>query len=128
MSATDELRRLLDERGVAWEDVSPIPSMSPWKTSFMSFTGEEISIAHYDESKWLMGAMVFHTPGQVVAATLGPDTAALRGLAEGLYSMASEMHAILRNSDQSLLAGYYGACLKSARDKMRELGIGEVDG
>ena len=70
-SSTKILRRLLDERGVEWEDASPVPSMKPWKTSFTSFTGEEVSIGAYDEPKWLMGTMVFHTPEQAIAATLG---------------------------------------------------------
>ena len=71
MTATDELRRMLDERGVEWEDNSPVPSMKPWKTSFTSFTGEEVSLGCYDEPKWIMGAMVFLTPEQAIAATLG---------------------------------------------------------
>ena len=74
-TATDVLRRLLDERGVKWEDASPVPSMKPWKTSFTSFTGEEVSIGAYDEPKWLMGTMVFHTPEQAIAATLGATDA-----------------------------------------------------
>lgn len=74
MTATDELRRLLDERGVKWEDDTPVPSMKPWKTSFTSFTGEEVSIGCYDEPKWIMGTLVFHTPEQAIAATLGPFT------------------------------------------------------
>lgn len=71
MSATEVLRRILDERGVEWMDVSPFPSMKPWKTSYVSFTGEEITLSCYDEPKWIMGTMVFHTPEQAIAATLG---------------------------------------------------------
>lgn len=71
MSATEVLRRMLDERGVEWMDVSPFPSMKPWKTSYVSFTGEEITLSCYDEPKWIMGTMVFHTPEQAIAATLG---------------------------------------------------------
>lgn len=74
MSATDELRRMLDERGVEWEDNSPVPSMKPWKTSFTSFTGEEVTLSCYDEPKWIMGTMVFHTPEQAIEATLGRGT------------------------------------------------------
>lgn len=77
MSATDELRRLLDERGVKWEDASPVPSMKQWKTSFTSFTGEEVSLGCYEEPKWIMGTMVFHTPEQAVEATLGRGTCRL---------------------------------------------------
>ena len=74
MSATDELRRLLDERGVEWEDDSPVPSMKQWKTSFTSFTGEEVTLGCYDEPKWIMGTLVFHTPEQAVEAALGRGT------------------------------------------------------
>ena len=74
MTATDELRRMLDERGVEWEDNSPVPSMKPWKTSFTSFTGEEVSLGCYDEPKWIMGTMVFHAPEQAIEATLGRGT------------------------------------------------------
>ena len=74
MTATDELRRMLDERGVEWEDNSPVPSMKQWKTSFTSFTGEEVSLGCYDEPKWIMGTMVFHTPEQAIEATLGRGT------------------------------------------------------
>lgn len=79
-SATDELRRMLDERGVKWEDDSPVPSMKPWKTSFTSFTGEEVTIGAYDEPKWLMGTMVFLTPEQAIAATLGRGTCRLESM------------------------------------------------
>lgn len=74
MTATDELRKLLDERGVKWEDDTPVPSMKPWKTSFTSFTGEEVSLECYGEPKWIMGTLVFHTPEQAIAATLGAGT------------------------------------------------------
>lgn len=71
MTATDDLRRLLDERGVEWEDDSPVPSMKQWKTSFTSFTGEEVTLGCYEEPKWIMGTLVFHTPEQAIEATLG---------------------------------------------------------
>lgn len=71
MNATERVRELLNERGVEWMDSSPIPSMKPWKTSYVSFTGEEITLSCYDEPKWIMGTMVFLTPEQAVAATLG---------------------------------------------------------
>lgn len=73
MTATDELRRMLDERGVEWKDATPVPSMKQWKTSFTSFTGEEVSLGCYDEPKWIMGTMVFHTPEQAIEATLGTE-------------------------------------------------------
>lgn len=74
MTETERLREMLDEHGVKWEDDTPVPSMKPWKTSFTSFTGEEVSIGCYDEPKWIMGTLVFHTPEQAIAATLGTGT------------------------------------------------------
>ena len=73
MSETDELRAMLDERDVEWEDSSPSVSMKPWKTSYKAFNGEEVTVSVYDEPKWLMATMVFHTPEQAIAATLGAD-------------------------------------------------------
>lgn len=45
--------------------------MKQWKTSFLSFTGEEVSLGCYEEPKWIMGTLVFHTPEQAIEATLG---------------------------------------------------------
>ena len=87
MTATEELRALLDELGVEWEDASPVPSTRQFKTSYATFTGESVTIADYDEPKWLMGTMVFLTPQQAVEATLGRGTCrmVLTELRDGAY-------------------------------------------
>lgn len=97
MTATEELRRMLDERGVEWEDASPVPSMKPWKTSFTSFTGEEVTIGAYDEPKWLMGTMVFHTPAQAIAATVGRDDRESydAGFASGVKATLQQLYGLL---------------------------------
>lgn len=128
MNATDELRRLLDERGVEWWPLYIDPRAGYGPGTSCKVGGVRHKYIQYGRSiSWSSHQDDSTTPEGAIAATLGPDPAALRGLAEGLYNIASEMHAALSGSDQSLIAGYYGACLQSARDKMRELGLGEVD-
>ena len=94
MTATEELRRLLDERGVEWEDASPVPSSKQWKTSFTSFTGEEVTLGCYEEPKWIMGTLVFHTPEQAVAATLGPGTCRVESMHGYTDTFASTRYSV----------------------------------
>ena len=69
MTATDELRRLLDERGVEWhESVTDLSLQTSWSTkkNFCSFSewNEHVDIADT--------LTVYHaTPAQAVEATLG---------------------------------------------------------
>lgn len=152
MTATDELRKLLDGRGVEWR--APTGTLLADEDTGMTYWGHAWKGRSFVAMEVGGGLRVDPlTPEQAVEATLGPDPCkikpiegftrdgiyresmlerdelikSLHSLAEGLYTIASEMHAALRGGDQPPI-GYYGACLQSARDKMRELGFGEVDG
>lgn len=105
MSATDELRRMLDERGVKWEDDTPVPSMKPWKTSFTSFTGEEVSLGCYDEPKWIMGTLVFRTPEQAIAATLGELHEEIVRCRDCKYFLADELGEVCGLFDFEIIDG-----------------------
>lgn len=70
MSATDELRRLLDERGIEWwNETDPIP-----QTVTMARVGEQL-IEYHENVNGSAGYHVFNvhdlTPEQAVEATLG---------------------------------------------------------
>lgn len=96
MSATDELRRMLDERGVEYK-------------------------RHYLNTSWYVGMKLYMatddvdgtltvdnlTPEQAIAATLGSDASAVR-LAERLRSTADEMRSVGASSmtPHELLACY----------------------
>ena len=70
MTATDELRRLLDERGVEWVEKSQYPLMkcdTAWGDS------ERFSFAEYVDGGTLLFAVDI-TPEQAVEATLGGGT------------------------------------------------------
>ena len=74
MSATDELRRLLNERGIVWMDVRrPTFLRTCWKT------GDADVYCYFDEEKstGVFGLSISgydFTPEQVIAATLGRGT------------------------------------------------------
>lgn len=70
MTATDELRRLLDERGVEWDGTD-----SPYGLPQVAVTTTFVA-ARYRE--WPSGTTAFNasnlTPAQAIAATLGRGT------------------------------------------------------
>lgn len=72
MTATDELRRMLDERGVKWEDMSIFPLAC---TSWHDHDSEPCTALEgtddIPDGKVSVQACV--TPAQAIAATLGPD-------------------------------------------------------
>lgn len=77
MTATDELRRMLDERGVEWGNIRNDGSESDYLTEwqFEDNQGEAIAI------EWSVGSGLsvkthrYHlTPEQAIAATLGSGT------------------------------------------------------
>ena len=98
MSATDELRRMLDERGVAHSD------------HYLSTTWRDgHGILHLAGEPMADGSLVVDmlTPEQAIAATLVSDASAVR-LAERLRSIADEMRNIGASSmtPHELLACY----------------------
>lgn len=71
MSATDELRHLLDEHGTEYEvDDAKTVKVTRWKAY-----GEWVSFIEYDtgETRFCIDARRF-TPAQAIAATLGTET------------------------------------------------------
>ena len=68
MTATDELRRLLDERGVEWEDCKG-------GSTYVEYKGEAWRF-DYDEPFDQLGIVCFsgYTPQQAIDATLGRGT------------------------------------------------------
>ena len=73
MTATDELRRLLDGRGVEWwNETDPIP-----QTVTMARVGEQL-IEYHENVNGSAGYHVFNvhdlTPEQAIEATLGSGT------------------------------------------------------
>lgn len=71
MSATDELRRLLDERGVEW-----MPSVfDPQHETFYDVNGVGFIVTEFPEIERLSLACDMRiTPAQAIAATLGRGT------------------------------------------------------
>lgn len=63
MTATDELRRLLDERGVEWEAWNDYITVVPPSTHYLEVSNGTLCVAIVDA-----------TPERAVAATLGPGT------------------------------------------------------
>ena len=72
MTATDELRRLLDERGVEWEgtDFTKPTDGHPTNTSLDSENHDAVFIEYTDGSVLRQFDL---TPEQAIAATLGND-------------------------------------------------------
>jgi DNA-directed RNA polymerase subunit RPC12/RpoP len=72
MTATEELRRLLDERGVFWIDI-PLVNMKRtcWKSD-----DEQDGYCYFEESDFGVTDLTISnpTPEQAIAATLGPGT------------------------------------------------------
>ena len=116
MTATDELRRLLDERGVEWWEGDD-ERKTHWRSN--GLTWEYFNSGNGDAWLGFLGACEQDiAPEQAIAATLGTqdlqaENAKLRELVRDLYEMA------------------YPECPSAFEaafaDRMRELGI-EVDG
>lgn len=115
-SATEELRRLLDERGVEWQapnncqrdeithfSVSGDYSGTWWEAYEMSEGTLQMSSEIYDEL----------TPAQVIAATLGSERE------KALEELVQDWQALYEYPD-------YGDCVR-LRKRMQELGIEVID-
>lgn len=66
MSATDELRRMLDERGVEWWNASP--RKTKWNSPVL---GGPVAVSEWNGKMVLDAGYVNVTPEQAIAATLG---------------------------------------------------------
>lgn len=123
MSATDELRRMLDERGVEWMPIAWNPKKETFyhTSNGVGFCADEYA----DGVKIYTDATI--TPEQAIAATLGnegvgrsndgvaklkAENARLRELVKGLYEFA--------------YAEYSRAAEAGFADDLRKLGV-EVD-
>lgn len=69
MSATDELRRLLDELGVEWWNASP--RKTKWNSPVL---GGPVAVSEWNGKMVLDAGYVNVTPEQAIAATLGRGT------------------------------------------------------
>ena len=115
MSATDELRRLLDDRGAEWDGES-YEGVTFWNDD----TNLAVASEGKDEKLWVSQYL---TPEQAIAATLGDnecdqlkaENTKLRELVRAAWRC---IHTGASCSDCRLIAG--GCTLQSA---MRELGI-----
>ena len=117
MTATDELRRLLDERGAEWIGTSfSTPTKGHPTNTSLGEEHHEATFIEYDDGNVLR--LFDLTPEQAVEATLGSDIKAenekLRELCADLYDHAA------------FSIDYFGDA-HGILPRMRELGI-EVDG
>lgn len=115
MTATDELRRLLDERGVEWRDDSSIygTRRTVWTADGVTYVAAEVS-GRLKVSGYL-------TPQQAVEATLGSD---LKAENEKLRELVRNLYACINNRDCDYCEYVDEAC--EFERNMRELGV-EVD-
>ena len=110
MTATDELRRLLDERGVEWVAIGTDTCwtgadgypMGAWETT----NGTHMRVADL-------------TPEQAIEATLGSD---LKAENAELRELVRELYDELDAATQYDAGGGRGVVYEFA-DKMRELGV-----
>lgn len=101
MSATDELRRLLDERGVEWEAFDDFEQTTEWST----YNGAFVYWARERDGKLLVETTTptkcsaLCTPEQVIAATLGrePDDVAMVKLHNRMNAALLEYERALGN-------------------------------
>ena len=107
MSATEELRRLLDERGVEWHHTSG--SLGIPYTWWHSPTMGEVDATEGADGKLYMVLNLDLTPEQAVEATLGGD----------LKAENAKLRELL---DYITPIAWYAAS-ENERDRMYELGV-----
>ena len=90
MSATDELRRMLDERGVEWVDTGDGSTLIPAQTA----TNVAWDVNRWPSSKdtgdclWVQNRHPL-TPNQAIAATLGGGTLTAEHVREAIFGNSS---------------------------------------
>jgi hypothetical protein len=110
MTATDELRKLLDERGVEWRDDSSIygTRRTVWKVDGVTFVAAEVS-GRLKVSGYL-------TPDQAIEATLGRRTCRNECEATEVFFYCSECGcAHLRNPAYVDMPRYCPNCGRKVR-------------
>ena len=120
MTATDELRRLLDERG---EYYKVSGNRTWWGRPIDARTGEPINVFHNQAQPMgedrLFVELQLATPAQAVEATLGSD---LKAENEKLRELVRELYDELDAATQYDAGGGRGVVYEFA-DRMRELGV-----
>ena len=111
MTATDELRRLLDERGVEHED------RDDWGT-WWSYNGTEACYVMSHGGIFFLNVKSV-TPEQAIEATLGGD---LQAENAKLRELVRELYGELDAATQYDAGGGRGVVYEFA-DRMRELGV-----
>ena len=76
MSATEELRRLLDERGVEWSSIGG-------DTAWFDSRGWTVETVADDVDGTMLHVMTLMTPVQAVEATLGRETCRMEHVKDG---------------------------------------------
>lgn len=96
MTATEELRRLLDERGVEW-----MPSaFDPPHETFYKVNGVGFIVTEFPEIERVSLACDMRiTPEQAVEATLGPEDAFTREDVEGAFVSGYSLGCLPAGSD-----------------------------
>lgn len=126
MTATDELRRLLDERGAEWIGTSfSKPAKGHPTNTSLGEEHHEATFIEYDDGNVLR--LFDLTPAQAVEATLGSDLEAenvkLRELLVGAFEDMNAWQKVIAGSNEW---GYGKGCLDrlcKLRDAMQELGM-----
>ena len=139
MSATEELRRLLDERGVEWRRTPHYSSESQDNETIFEGNGIEWYANDHMNGRLGLRALRYEvTPEQAIEATLGSDlkaeNAKLRELVRDMYaciSHANEQDWFYFERDKlgcgmSCTVNGEACGLCALADRMRELGV-EVD-
>ena len=86
MTATDELRRMLDERGVEWKEGSP--NKTKWSRDGIEY----VAVNAWPRNGGFKKRLILHanvTPEQAIAATLGVGTCELHDC-EGSFSAVNK--------------------------------------
>ena len=86
MSATDELRRLLDERGAEWWPDDDFADTTHWKTRHIAATAGEGK-----DGMLYVQSIVALTPAQAVEATLGTGTCQMEYANEVPYAVLNSL-------------------------------------
>ena len=125
MSATDELRRLLDDRGVKWRTDLSVTNKVEW-TIWPSPWFREVWAKEIDGRVSIFNAPM--TPAQAIEATLGSDLQAENAKLKELVRVMAYCMQCERDCDGCAMNGADGPITELAgcdglRDRMRELGV-----